>query len=402
MLRQGSAVAHYPDFYPRNFLTMSKHKMTDRWVQSFASAPGRRAEVGDLLCPGLYLRCSARGGKSWSLLVRVQGKVRRVTLGRYPVLTLAAAREEALRLMREAAAGVGIGAPEQVPGQTLGEVLEAYITHIAKNARSWKLIASNLRRLEMAGLREREATTIAKRELVQVIDSIAADGTPHAASSLLRHLKMAFNYAVERDMLPGNPLDKVRPPVRTTQRDRVLTDAELASVWHAAGTLPQPWTSMYRMLMLTGQRRSEVSNMRWEEVSGDVWIIPRDRVKKDRPHMVPLTAAARELLDALPKPTSGNGFVFSTDGGDSASSNFHKSKTKLDEVSGVDGWVIHDIRRSVRSGLAALGVSKDVARAVVNHADGKVDAIYNRYDYAAEKREALEKWAKHLEALARM
>ncbi|BBF68836.1 site-specific integrase [Sphingomonas bisphenolicum] len=92
-------------------------------------------------------------------------------------------------------------------------------------------------------------------------------------------------------------------------------------------------------------------------------------------------------------PHRGKGYVFSTDGGDSASSNLHKSKTKLDEVSGVDGWVIHDIRRSARSGLAALDVSKDVARTVVNHADGKVDAIYNRYDYAAEKREALEKWA---------
>lgn len=398
---QGSAVARYPELYPRNYLIMSKHKMTDRWVQSFASAPGRRAEVGDLLCPGLYLRCSARGAKSWSLLVRVQGKVRRVTLGRYPVLGLAAAREDALRLMREAAAGVGIGAPDPVPGRTLGEVLEAYVEHIAKNARSWKLIASNLRRPEMADLRAREVGAVAKRELVEVIDSIAADGTPHAASSLLRHLKMAFNYAVERDMMPVNPLDKVRPPVRTTQRDRVLTDVELASVWHAAGNLPQPWTAMYRMLMLTGQRRSEVSNMRWEEVSHDTWIIPRERVKKDRPHMVPLTLAARTLLDSLPMPASGKGFVFSTDGGKSASSNFHKSKAKLDDTSGVEEWVIHDIRRTVRSGLAALGVSRDVARAVVNHADGKVDAIYNRYDYATEKREALGKWARHLEALVK-
>lgn len=380
---------------------MSKHKMTDRWVQSFASAPGRRAEVGDLLCPGLYLRCSARGGKSWSLLVRVQGKIRRVTLGRYPVLTLAGAREDALRLMREAAAGVGIGAPEPEPGQTLGDVLDAYVAHIAKNARSWKLIAANLRRPEMGDLRARDVGAVAKRELVEVIDGIAGGGTPHAASSLLRHLKMAFNYAVERDMMPANPLDKVRPPIRTTQRDRVLTDPELASVWHAAANLPQPWTAMYRMLMLTGQRRSEVSNMRWEEVSGDVWIIPRERVKKDRPHMVPLSPAARALLDDLPMPASGKGFVFSTDGGASASSNFHKSKTKLDEASGVADYVIHDIRRTVRSGLAALGVSRDVARAVVNHADGKVDAIYNRYDYAAEKREALETWARHLETLAR-
>lgn len=141
--------------------------------------------------------------------------------------------------------------------------------------------------------------------------------------------------------------------------------------------------------------------MRWEEVSGNMWIIPRERVKKDRPHMVPLTPAAQALLDTLPKPAGGKGFVFSTDGGASASSNFHKSKGKLDEASGVEAWVIHELRRTVRSGLAALGVSKDVARAVVNHADGKVDAIYNRYDYTAEKREALGKWANHLEGLVK-
>lgn len=170
--------------------------------------------------------------------------------------------------MREAAAGVGIAAPEEAPGQTLGEVLEAYVTHIAKNARSWKLIASNLRRPEMAALREREVGTLAKRDLVEAIDGIAAGGAPHAASSLLRHLKMAFNYAVERDMLPSNPLDKVRPPVRTTQRDRILTDAELASVWSAAKTLPQPWTAMYRMLMLTG---SAPQRGQQHALGGSVW-----------------------------------------------------------------------------------------------------------------------------------
>lgn len=141
--------------------------------------------------------------------------------------------------------------------------------------------------------------------------------------------------------------------------------------------------------------------MRWNEIAGDVWIIPREKVKRDRPHTVPLSATAQSIIAHLAtRPRfDDDGFVFSTTGGKLASSNFTKVKGQLDVLSGVTGWTIHDIRRTVRSKLAELGVPREVARKVLNHEDGKVDRIYNRHEYLAEKREALERWEKMLATL---
>jgi integrase len=247
-------------------------------------------------------------------------------------------------------------------------------------------------------LRTRSVDGITKRKIVERLDNIVAAGAPQAAVNVLRRLKMMFNWACDRDILPANPCDRIRPAAKTVERDRVLANDEIAAVWGASFQLPAPYGQMYRMFLLTGQRRSEVSTMRWSEVAGDVWTIPRDKVKKDRPHAVPLTSTAVATVTSLPRYRE-DGFVFSTTGGVSASSNFAKVKREMDRLSGVRNWTIHDIRRTVRSKLAELGVARDVARKVLNHEDGKVDRIYNRHEYLAEKREALEWWATALMAI---
>jgi integrase len=248
-------------------------------------------------------------------------------------------------------------------------------------------------------LRTRAAASIVKRDIVFGIDGIVAKGTPQAAVNILRRLKMLFNWAVERDMLPANPCAGIRTPARTVERDRVLSDEEIAAVWAASHQLPAPYGQMYRMFLLTGQRRSEVATMRWSEVTGDVWLIPREKVKKDRPHAVPLSATAAATLASLPR-YGADAFVFTTTGGKSASSNFAKVKAQMDRLSGVSDWTIHDIRRTVRSKLAEPGVPRDVARKVLNHEEGKVDRIYNRHEPLAKKREALERWETRLLQLA--
>jgi integrase len=276
--------------------------------------------------------------------------------------------------------------------------------HLKPNTRSWRNVHSSLvKHPAVQHLLARPAADITRRELVDVIDSIAAAGTPQAAVNMLRRLKMLYNWAVDRDLLPANPCERIRPPAKTVERDRVLTDAESAAVWRASYQLPTPYGEMYRMFLLTGQRRSEVATMCWSEIVGDVWTIPREKVKKDRPHTVPLTATALAMLASLrglPRMVDDNGFVFTTTGGKSASSNFAKVKRELDRLSGVTNWTIHDIRRTVRSKLAELGVPREVARKVLNHEDGKVDRIYNRHEYLAEKREALERWEKSLTQIA--
>ena len=381
---------------------MSKHRFSDRWLQSPALMPGEgRAEFVDGLCPGLHIRVTIQGTRTFSVMFRVNGKLIRQTIGRYPRVSLRNARASALEFMRTAqeigdARELKSRAPATV---TYAELVETYTEkHLKVNARSWRNISRGLKSRVMAPFLSRSVASLTRREIIDVCDSIVAAGTPHAAVNHLRHLKMLFNWAASRDLVANNPCVGVKPPARSVERDRVLNDQEISAVWNASFQLTTPFAEMYRMFLLTGQRRSEVSTMRWNEVAGSLWTIPREKVKKDRAHSVPLSKTAQALLgslSSLPR-IADHGFVFSTTGGASASSNFCKTKRELDKLSGVTGWTIHDIRRTVRSKLAELGVPREVARKILNHESDKVDRIYNRFEYLAEKREALERWERML------
>jgi len=378
---------------------MAKYRFTDKRLQSIAPPKNGRLEFTDAVCPNLQIRVSYTGTKTFSAVIRVNGRQQRRTIGRYPAWSLAKAREQALKLVRDGDAGVDPRAVAAALAEAplLKELISAYVDrHLKPNIRSWRNIEANLRHARLRPLQTRIASSITKREVISVIDQVVADGAPHGAANLLKNLKMAFNWAVGRDMVPHNPCDRIKPPIRTTERDRVLSDAEIVMVWRGMGQLPPPYGAMFRSFLLTGQRRSEVATMRWRDIEGDIWTIPREVVKKDRAHAVPLSEPMAEILKTLPY-FGEDAFVFTTDGGESPSSNFAKTKRALDRLSGVKGWTIHDLRRTVRSKLAELGVSREVARKIVNHEDSKVDRIYNRHEFLSEKREALQRWAEHLD-----
>jgi integrase len=391
---------------------MAKHKMTDRWVSALKPL-GSRVEIGDSLAPGLILRASASGVKAWSAVIRVGDRVQRVSIGRYPAVPLAGAREETLRLQRLAAQGGDLRAEAAAAKRaavraaaedvvTFGQVMDAYIEHVTRTARSWKNIASMLRRPELQLFHPRAVTDVTKRELITAIDGVAAAGSPHGASNTLRYLQTAYRFGVERDLIQHNPIERVRAPAPIVSRDRVLSPSELRRVWHAAGTMAPQWTAMIRMMILTGQRRTEVGRMRWEDVEGETWTIPRERTKKDRAQHVHLTPAALKLLAALPRPANGTGFVFSGDGGVTASSYFSAAKTAVDQAAELnEPWRFHDLRRTVRSGLAELGVPEPVSRKIMNHASAGVDGVYNRYSYAEEAKQAWGDWAAHVLSIIR-
>jgi integrase len=383
---------------------MTVQRFTDKWLQSPNIIPAEgRAQFIDALCPGLHLRVTVKGTRTFSVLVRPGGRAQRQTIGTYPRVTLAEARDRALETLRAADRGiVGNGKRSLVRDDlTLQQLVDAYVArHLKPNARSWKnieayFLGSKKRVSRINHLLPRRVSEITKAEVVEVIDTVMAESKPQSAVNLLRYIKMLFNWAAERDLVPANPFARIRPPARTRERDRVLSDPEIASVWHASFQLMTPYGQMYRTFLLTGQRRSEVSTMRWNEINEDTWVIPREKVKKDRAHTVPLTQTARDTLTSLTN-YGADTFVFSTTGGESSSSNFAKVKREIDRLSGTSGWTIHDIRRTVRSKFAELRVAREVARKVMNHEDGKVDRIYNRYEYLIEKREALARWEENL------
>ena len=205
-------------------------------------------------------------------------------------------------------------------------------------------------------------------------------------------------------------------PSAINKRDRVLSDEEAAAIWRAACEAPSPIGTIVRLLMLTGQRREEVAGMTWAELSEDLatWTIPAMRTKNGIPHLVPLSQTARELLRALHSDRPGVSRARTAGPGPKLAlvfpgerktpfSGWSKAKAALDTASGVSGWWLHDLRRTLATGLQRLSVRLEVTEAVLNHLSGSragVVGIYQRHDWAEEKRAALDAWSAHLLAAA--
>lgn len=378
---------------------MPRIKLTDRYISNISSPKHQRLEVSDAICPGLHLRVTPKGVKTFSLVLR-RGNVVRKTLGRYPHLTLGRARDEAMALLRDTTCQrAGDPAAQQAPCPTLAELVESYATlHLRPNLRSWKNVHSCLKQPAIAHLHAQRIDTIGKAQIVAACDALVAAGIPHAAVNLLKALRALFNWAISRGELSDNPCDRLRPAVRDGQRDRVLTDDEIRRVLRATPHMPAPFGDMVRLLLLTAARRSEVARMKWNELNGNVWTLPAERSKSGRVNVLPLPPAAIAILVNQPRGTRGD-YVFSTSGGARPSSDFTKRKRLLDAASGTTDWCLHDLRRTCRSKLAELGVPREVARRILGHSVDQLDAIYDRHDYQVEKAAALSKLADHLAEL---
>ena len=185
---------------------------------------------------------------------------------------------------------------------------------------------------------------------------------------------------------------------KSKSRERVLSDDELAKVWHAADQGPHRMA--LRLLVLTGVRREEVSQLKWCEIDGDSIVLAGERTKNGDPRIIPLSTPATALLAAVPRI---GGYVF-TFNGDKPIGSWGRAKHALDDAAGVTGWRIHDIRRTLATGMQKLGVTLQTVEAVLGHTSGSRDGIigvYQRHDYAAEKRAALDAWGEHVMRLAR-
>ena len=236
-----------------------------------------------------------------------------------------------------------------------------------------------------------------------------AKSGPVAANRLRAEARACWGWAVKRGSLTGNPWEATpRPLARETARERVLSDAELGALYIAAGALAEPWDVLVRLLILTGQRRGEVAGMRWDEVDLDAaqWSLPGARTKNGQPHVVPLTAEAMALLRTV-KRRKGAELVFEGPR-KTAVSGFGKVKARLDAELAqaapksdrkVASWVLHDLRRTMATGLQRLGVRLEVTEAVLNHVSGSrsgIVGVYQRHGWEAEKAAALRAWTAHV------
>jgi integrase len=361
-------------------------------------------EIYDSSYPGLCIRVGKRR-KTWSMFYRLGGKLHRITLGRYPAMSLAQAREA----WRQARIAVDAGQePVATPrpsaprptAATFREVFEDWMKRDQADNRSAKKVRLNIEREFLPLWQDRDFADISRREVRDSIDRIADRGAMQMARVSHARLRRLFTWAVSRDIITANPMTGLEQPGSATKRDRVLTDAELLRVWDVAGSESYPVGAAARLLILTGARREEISALKWSEIEGDTIKLSGERTKNGQAHDIPLSSSARALLATLPRFADCD-FVFTRDGRRPVHC-WSEVKKRLDTMSKVEGWRIHDLRRTVATGLQKLGVNLQVTESVLGHVSGSragVVGIYQRHDFANEKRAALEAWAAHVEQL---
>jgi integrase len=387
-------------------LPMAKQRLTDTTIRNLKPEPGKQYERWDSDVTGLGVRVSPQGTKSFVFVYRLGTRQRRMTVGQYPGLSLKEARSKA-REYRQLVFQGRDPAEEKKDQRRNVFAFDEFVRHFIQTYgkpknRTWEESERLLARYFVKVWRKRDIRQIKKADVTNVIDAIVAQGNPTSANRAFAQIRKLFNWAVERGYLESSPCQGLKAPAKSNSRERVLSDDEIAAIWTAAERMDYPFGTVVKLLLLTGQRRDEVASMRWDEIDLDdgLWTLPADRNKSNRAHVVPLTPQAIAILKNVPR--AHEVLVFPARGRDNSVSGFSKWKRKLDTLSGVSDWTLHDIRRTVSTGLAELGVRIEVTERILNHktgALGGVAGIYNRFGYLAEVRAALESWSDHVRGL---
>jgi integrase len=389
---------------------------SERAVQAARAPDGERVpfRIGPNT-PGLELRVSGPV-KSWSLRYRLKGGTqRRVTIGSYPAVSLAAARIRT----KEIAAAAARPAEDQRKREeerkaasrpkTVGNLLDEYVErHCKHEQRKWHMTERLFEMHVKPTLRKKPLIELRRADLVELLDDLQNEKGLRAQVNRVRsQVLAALNWAVEHEYLDTNPAAAIKKRKIETSRDRVLSGSELRAIlrWadahatdaHPADALSDPSRSLVKAWVLTAQRRDEVRCLNWSEVDLGrvIWTLPAARNKGKRDHEIPLTPPVVKLLGE-PRPGES---VFTVNR-EKPYAGQRRLKEILDRESGVTGWTFHDFRRTAATGMAALGVGQDVIDRVLGHSNGTLAGTYNRHDYAAAKRQALSIWADHVAAIA--
>jgi integrase len=395
-----------------------RRKLTDLSVTNLKPPKTGQLDITDTLLPGFTLRITSKGRRTYSLLYWFNGKKVRYTVGDAALMTLADAREAARAALRQVARGVDPAAIKKArraggsASDTFIAITAAYLErHLTPNTRP-ATIRETTRILNVDVLplwSNRPIGEITRADVENLLDTIGGkrkgNQAKHAgqvqANRTLARLRSFFNWAVNQDIIAASPAAKVRPRIKEYARDRTLSDDEIKAFWAASTALGWPFGPLFKLLLLTAQRRAEVGRANWNEVDleNKLWTIPRERSKNGVANEVHLSAPAIEILNALPTK---RGLIFSTNGARPVSG-FGHAKARLDRLMNVEAdFILHDLRRTATTGLAALKVPPHVADKILNHTAGTISgvaAVYNKFQYSEERKHALDAWGAYIAGL---
>ena len=392
-------------------------KLTDAKLQALKTPDRGQVEHSDSDVPGVRVRIGTTGAKTFILRKRVAGRVRNIAIGRYgPRLGLADARRKARSLISDLEAGKAAPSPQQKSGTTNGTIRGLMPAYLASKAhlRSLPDLKSVVNTYILPELGDRIADSVTRGEITEFITGIG-ECRPVRARNVLAQLSAFYTWALPRlDRLPANPCRDAGRPPKPKARDRVLSNEEIAALWKVAEGEALPWGPGLKLLILTGTRRNEVFDADRSEFDLKLkeWTIPTERAKNGVPHIVPLSAPALAVLKAIPTvdgsaklfPAYGNA-ENGPSGYSRALARFRKSFDKTLKRNSSEHWTLHDMRRTVATGLQRLGVRFEVTEAVLNHvsgAKGGIAGVYQRHDWKDEKRDALHAWARQINRLTRV
>ena len=397
---------------------MAPRTLTEPYIKALKPAPaGQRYAIADALVPGLKVRVTDKGSKSYILWRRFGGAPNPAAraLGTVGELSLAEARTKARQWLELIKRGEDPRTVEPTDQSAFCAVVEQYFRqHVARQRRAAE-VRRDFERELLPRWRGKLVSTITRRDVIQLIDTIKDRDAPYQAHTILTHCKVFFAWAVERGYIEASPAAAIKPSRligKKSPREKVLNDVEIAAFWRAARRMQYPIGPLFQMLLLTGQRKSEVAEARWSEfdLRNQLWTVPPERFKSDSTHVVPLTSDVLELLETLPRWKSGD-FLFSSTGGKKPVNGFSKAKARLDarmlltlkalaRKRGDDPrnvllqpFVLHDLRRTMRTRLSALRIVDEVAEMVIGHGRKGIQRVYDQHQYLPEMREALDRWA---------
>jgi integrase len=384
-------------------------KLTDRQILNLKPQV-KRYEVWEGNAFGV--RVTQQGNKSFVFMYRHHGKLKRMTLGNYPAMSLAEAHKAHAEAKEMLTRGIDPGAKtltekeEERKAPTVVVLADEYLEKWAKpRKRSWQVDKRILEKDVFPEWGRRKAKDITRRDVIRLLDNIVDRGAPIMANRTLAVIRKMFNFAVSRDIVPTSPCAAIQTPSREQRRDRVLSAEEIKTFWHGLnGTrITEGIRLALKLQLVSAQRKGEVISAEWAEIDLQEkwWMIPAEKTKNRLPHRVPLSMLAVEILEAAKGLAGDSRWLYPSPRGAG-----HITPTAVDHALRMDlnilemnNFVPHDLRRTAASHMTGMGISRLVVSKILNHVERGVTAVYDRHSYDKEKRQALEAWGRKLKTI---